>query len=76
MLCFYFHAVWHSFKSVMFLDPSELPEAKPKTKEHTWADSWSRHMYSRGLPRMTSVVEDEINPVEIRRPGKMDDGGG
>jgi hypothetical protein len=45
-------------------DPSELPETNPKTKEHTWAGSWPRHMYSRGLPSLASVGEDTINHLE------------
>jgi hypothetical protein len=29
------------------LDPWELPETKPPTKEHTWAGPWPSHMKQR-----------------------------
>jgi hypothetical protein len=46
------------------LDPWELPETKPLTKEHTWAGPWHQHICSRGLPCLASVGKDSLNPVE------------
>jgi hypothetical protein len=37
------------------LDPSELPETKPPTKEHTWVGLWPWHIRSRGLPCLASL---------------------
>jgi hypothetical protein len=39
-------------------------ETKPKTKEHTCAGSRPQHICSRGLPRMGSVGQNALNPVE------------
>ena len=47
------------------LDPWELPETKPPTKEHTWAGPWPpAHTQQRTDCLVWPQWEDEPNPVE------------
>jgi hypothetical protein len=55
------------------LDPSELPETKPPTKEHTWVSPWP-NTCSRGLSCLFSMGEVMSNPIETRCPRERDAG--
>jgi hypothetical protein len=46
------------------LDPRDLSDTEPPTRQYTPADMRSQHIYSRGLPGLASVREDALNPRE------------
>ena len=52
------------------LDPWELPDTEPPTKEHIWiglshsVQTYVQHICSRGLPCLASVGENVPNPFE------------
>lgn len=46
------------------LEPWEQPEIKPQTKQHTRAGPRPRHICSRGLACLASVIEEASDPIE------------
>ena len=50
------------------LDPWDLSDTEPPTRQHTLADMRSQHMYSRGLPALASVREDTPKPLDTWGP--------
>ena len=46
------------------LDPWDLLDTEPPTRQHTPTDMRPQHTYSRGLPGLDSVKENAPNPEE------------
>jgi hypothetical protein len=56
------------------LEPQDLSNTRPLTRQHTPADIGPKHIYSRGVPGLGSVREGAPNPQETGDPRVLSGG--